>query len=280
MVPPSTTRLPLTWTELLFAVVVVPVVLLSVSCALEPLMTNEELPPTTMVAAEPSVHEPWFVTVDPTVLPMVVEPSSVSAPVLVVGPLRINVALPVVPDGPAVKVPSFSRLETDNDAIVMPLPPMPTVSVLPDDTVSSLTAKELLGTTTAALFPMQASLLIPPEVGTPALQLVAVFQSVVPAVPVQLSLHVSAAAAGGAFAMRVTPAPSAAIVPVTTATLAAPAASFLESRRPEPRSDRRKRSPRVTTYVPPVLWRPDAMSPNPSAPLHLEFVHDATPGCA
>ena len=175
-----------------------------------------------VVAAVPIVQVPWLVRVLAVELPTTTLPSVVRFPVLVIGPLSVNPANPLAPDGPAVRVPSFSRpAETVRVARVVP-PLMPTVRVLPDETVSSLTEKPALGTTTVALPEMHASLVLPPLVGTPPLQFSAVFQSDVPAPPVQLSLQDSAAAAG-ALSRTVRPTPNAVMVPASTTRLARPA---------------------------------------------------------
>ncbi len=83
------------------------------------------------------------------------------------------------------------------------MPPVPTESVLPLATVSSPTTVVASWSTTVAPPGMHVS--TPVASGTPALQLAAVFQSVVPPLPVQVSLQPSTVSAAGATPVPVAP---------------------------------------------------------------------------
>ena len=128
-----------------------PVTLVSVSWALEPLWVNEELPPMLAVPTVPRVQVLSFVTVLVTVSPMVTIPVTGDGPRIgkraVDGQFAVK---PVCRDGHAVRVPPFSRPDDTDRLAVAPPPLMPTVSVLPAETVSSPTEKDASGTTTVA----------------------------------------------------------------------------------------------------------------------------------
>jgi len=138
-----------------------------------PLWTEQELPPTVVVAAVPNVQVPWFVIVVADPLPMGSGPSGIRVPVFgrrpfeeqsrCRSPPRTGGERPVVLERPAHDGPAGRGCARAARC--------PREAAPPDETVSSLTANELVGTTNGRAGADTRVVVAPPEVGTPALQL-------------------------------------------------------------------------------------------------------------
>ena len=196
MVPPSTTKLPGSLNELLLTVAVLPVVRVRQLGARAAL---DERPATSHVDHACGPQRPGALVGHDAIDGVADGDGAIPGHGTGVGdrPLSVRPAKPL-PDGPAVRVPSFSRRGGDGQAGRGPPPPMPTVSVLPDETVSSPTPNPVVGDDDRCV-PRDAGVTsagVGDPCASPVERVVPILVGVGVSAPVQLSLQVNAAAAG------------------------------------------------------------------------------------